>query len=165
MLRDSHDGFGMNAIVVAGVLAGLVFAIFEMVMAAVMMGPQAFFMPLRMISGIVLGEAALDPGYSLLVAGVVGVIVHLVLSVAFAAVLAAAVKTVKSAGTALAAGVIFGIALWIVNFYVLAPVMGWGWFPERSNAVVQFMAHAFFFGLPAAWYLTSQRRLVGRPTL
>lgn len=162
MDRLTH-GFGMGAIVAAGVLGGLVFAVFEMVMAAVMMGPQAFFMPLRMISGIVLGEAALDPSYSLLLAGVVGVIVHMVLSIAFAAVLAAVVKSLDSAGTALAAGVAFGIALWIVNFYVLAPVMGWAWFPERSNAVVQFMAHAFFFGLPVAWYFTTQRSYIGRP--
>lgn len=157
------DGFGMTAIVVAGVIGGLVFAVFEMVMAAVMMGPQAFFMPLRMIGGIVLGEAALDPSYSLLMAGMVGVVVHMVLSIAFAAVLAMVVKMLTSIGSALAAGIAFGIALWIVNFYVLAPMIGWTWFPERTNVAVQFMAHAFFFGLPTAWYLTSQRTAVVHP--
>ncbi len=77
--------------------------------------------------------------------------------------LAAVVKALTSVGSAMAAGIAFGIALWIVNFYVLAPVMGWSWFPERTNVAVQFTAHAFFFGLPVAWYLTSQRTVPVHP--
>lgn len=34
--------------VVGGIIAGIVFAVFEMIMAAIQMGGEAFFMPLRM---------------------------------------------------------------------------------------------------------------------
>ena len=34
-----------------------------------------------------------------------------------------------------------GFALRIVNFYALAPAFGWTWFPNGTNAAVQFVAH------------------------
>ncbi len=39
---------------------------------------------------------------------------------------------------------VFGFALWIVNFYVVAPIL-FPWF-GMANPVVQFFAHTFFFG-------------------
>lgn len=39
---------------------------------------------------------------------------------------------------------VFGFALWIVNFYVIAPV-AFPWFTQ-SPPVLQFVAHTFFFG-------------------
>lgn len=39
-----------------------------------------------------------------------------------------------------------GLALWIVNFYVIAPLFGWTWFPNGTNPVVQFIAHTVFYG-------------------
>src|ERR687897_931242 len=76
-----QSGLGQGAI--AGIVAGLVFAAFEMAASAFMMGVEAFFMPLRMIGAIVLGPEALDPGYSLLAAGVAGVMVHMMLSIIY----------------------------------------------------------------------------------
>ena len=32
------------------------------------------------------------------------------------------------------------------HFYVIAPLFGWTWFPNDTNPIVQFVAHAFFFG-------------------
>ena len=58
------------------------------------------------------------------------------------------------------AGALFGIALWLVNFYVIAPVVGWQWFPEQTNPIVQFLAHTFFFGAPAGWMLARSRLLI-----
>ena len=61
-------------------------------------------------------------------------------------------------------GIAFGTVLWLVNFYLIAPVAGWTWFPERTDPVVQFLAHAFFFGCTAGWML-GHRRPLGIPTL
>ena len=58
--------------ILGGVIAGITFAMFEMIMAVVLDGGDAFFMPLRMIGGIGLGKQALDPGTSLLTAGGAG---------------------------------------------------------------------------------------------
>jgi hypothetical protein len=59
---ESHIGRWVKHGIIGGILAGIVFAMFEMVMAVVQMGPDAFFMPLRMIGGMALGAQALDPG-------------------------------------------------------------------------------------------------------
>ena len=149
--------FGAGPAIAAGVVAGLVFAVFEMIAAAVMMGPQAIFMPLRMIGGIVLGAAALDPGYPIVTAAITGVLVHMVLSVVFALVFAFIAPSSASMTVLVVSGIVFGTGLWLVNFYLIAPVMGWNWFPEQTNPAIQFLAHAFFFGAPIGWYLGTTR--------
>jgi uncharacterized membrane protein YagU involved in acid resistance len=149
--------FGAGPAIVAGVIAGLVFAVFEMITAALMMGPQAIFMPLRMIGAIVLGAAALDPSYSLVTAATAGVVVHMVLSVVFALLFALVAPSGASTTVLILSGIAFGTGLWLVNFYVIAPVIGWNWFPEQTNPVVQFLAHAFFYGGPIGWWLGSTR--------
>jgi hypothetical protein len=162
--------YGFGSTVATGVTAGLIFAVFEMLASALLMGFEAAVMPLRMIGAMVLGPEALDPGYSLGVAATAGVIVHLTLSIVFASIFAAIVSPMAAravpagAGTLALAGVAFGIVLWLVNFYLVAPLAGWTWFPERTNPVVQFLAHAFFFGLPVGWMLGRSRAVIG-PTL
>ena len=53
--------FGLGTIVTTGIAAGIIFAVFEMFAAAIMMGVEAAFMPLSMIGAMVHGPAALDP--------------------------------------------------------------------------------------------------------
>lgn len=139
--------------VAAGVIAGLVFAAFEMLAAAVLMGPEAFFMPLKMIGAMALGPEAIYPDYPLIPAAAAGVLVHMILSVCFAVVFAAMTLRTATVRTLIVLGIVFGTSLWLVNFYVVAPAMGWTWFPEATNPLVQFVAHAFFFACPVAWYL------------
>ena len=158
--------FGLGPIVTTGIAAGIIFAVFEMFAAAILMGVEAAVMPLRMIGAMVLGSAALDPGYPPEIAATTGVIVHMVLSIAFAGVFAALVSPVATTavgdvlstprGLALA-GILFGTALWLVNFYIVAPAVGWTWFPEQTNRAVQLMAHAVFFGAPVGWILGRSR--------
>jgi hypothetical protein len=145
--------FGLGPAVAAGIVGGLIFAVFEMVATAVMMGPDAAFMPLRMIGGIALGARALDPGYPLITAALAGVLVHMVLSIAFAIFFSVLVPATVSSGTLAILGMGFGIGLWIVNFFVIAPIAGWNWFPEQTNPIVQLIAHGLFFGCPVGWYL------------
>lgn len=149
--------FGVGPAVVAGIIGGLIFAVFEMVATAVMTGPDAAFMPLRMIGGIALGAQALDPGYPLITAAIAGVLVHMVLSIAFAIVFAVIIPPTVTSGTLALLGIGFGIGLWIVNFFVIAPLAGWNWFPEQTNPIIQLVAHSLFFGCPVAWYLARAR--------
>jgi hypothetical protein len=134
----------------AGIVAGIVFAMFEMVMALVLNGSNAFFMPLRMIGAIGLGQSALMPSTSLLSAGGAGLIIHMVLSMMFGAIVAAIIAYVpqlsQSRASVVGAASVAGFLLWIVNFYVLANLFGWTWFPDNTNAAVQFVAHTLFFG-------------------
>jgi hypothetical protein len=149
--------FQARAILGAGLLAGLLFAVFEMMSAAMLQGANSLFMPLRMIGAIVLGPAALAPTYALGVAAVTGVLVHMVLSVAFAFVFAGVASPAWNGSQLALAGIVFGLIIWIVNFYAIAPLAGWSWFPEGTNPVVQLFAHAFFFGCPLGWILARSR--------
>lgn len=112
---------------IGGVIAGIVFALFEMLMAALLKGN--FFGPLRMISGIVLGKQALMPDYSLATAVIVGIMVHMVLAIVFGVVFALLVAYVpaltQSATVLLVSAGVYGLVLWLVNFYVIAPLAGW----------------------------------------
>jgi hypothetical protein len=163
--------FELGTIVATGIVAGLIFAAFEICAAAVLMGPDAAAMPLRMIGAIALGAQALEPSYSLTTAAMTGVIVHLILSVVFVGILAVILSPMLTAsglgatsGSLALAGIVFGVALWLVNFYAVAPAAGWTWFPERTDPIVQLLAHAFFFGCPAGWMLGRGRPAIG-PTL
>ncbi len=145
-----------------GLLAGIVFATFEMV-AARMMG-DGFWMPLRMIGAIILGEQALEPSYSLAQAATVGMALHLALSTLYGAVFGAAVAiapALRTLGTLVVSGTLYGLALWLVNFYVIAPT-AFEWFQDASPAV-QFVAHAFFYGALLGVSLGAVRRAAGEP--
>ena len=136
--------------ILGGIIAGITFAMFEMIMAAVLDGGDAFFMPLRMIGGIGLGKQALDPATSLLTAGGAGLVIHMILSMMYGVVVAAVLSLIPQLSASRAAVLISasvaGFALWIVNFYVLAQVFGWTWFPNNTNAAVQFVGHTFLYG-------------------
>jgi hypothetical protein len=57
------------------------------------------------------------------------------------------------------AGTVFGTALWLVNFYVIAPLAGWTWFPGNVHHIIAFLGHAFFLGCPLGWTFGSAGRL------
>jgi len=138
-----------------GLIAGIVFALFEMIITAVLMGGDAFFMPLRMIEAMVLGQEALMPTYDLITAAIVGLVVHMMLSIVFGIVFGVIVALVPTlsqpAGTLIGAASVYGFLIWLVNFCVIARIAGWNWFPDESNVAVQFVAHTFFYGTVLGW--------------
>ena len=142
---------------IGGVVAGIVFAMFEMITAAVLNGSEAFLMPLRMIGAIGLGTTALDPASSILTAGGAGLVIHMVLSMMYGVIVAGAIALVpslsRSAASVLAVSSVAGFALWILNFFILAGIFGWNWFPDTQNVAVQFVAHTFMFGTVLGLFL------------
>ena len=100
--------------------------------------------------------------YSLVAAALAGVGVHMVLSMMFGLAVTAAARYVpvlsSSSTTLLVWTGIAGLGLWIVNFYVIAPIAGWNWFPDNTNAVVQVFAHVLFFGTVLGVYLDATSR-------
>jgi len=141
--------------VVGGIIAGIIFAMAEMILNVLMGKP--FFGPLKLISSIVLGQQALAPTYPLVSAAIIGLIVHMIMSMIFGLIfiyLLAAVKQIQaSTGRLLVYGSLFGLALWVVNFLILAPML----FPQFTM-VNQFwngfFAHTFFFGTMIGGYMS-----------
>lgn len=146
---------------VAGVVAGVVFAAFEMIVSAIMMGLPAFWTPLRMIGAIALGPEAVDTSSSLVAAGVAGLAVHVVLAAIYGAVFAALAGGLRSGPAIIGLASAYGFVLWLLNFYVIVPA-AFPWFGD-ANPMVQFVAHTFFFGSVLGFALwRSHERLLDR---
>jgi uncharacterized membrane protein YagU involved in acid resistance len=130
-----------------GIVSGIIFAMGEMFINLFM--GKDFFGPLRLIGSMVLGAQALMPSYSLLAAGIVGLMVHMMMSAIFGLIFFALLTVFKrrsaSTPSLLVYGSIFGLLLWVVNFLILAPLF----FPQFgmvSQLWNGFFAHTFLYG-------------------
>jgi hypothetical protein len=156
MADDNRRSMGEG--ITAGIIAGVIFAAVEIVGAAMMGDPP--LMPVRMFASVALGQRALEG--SLGVALVVGTIAHLVLSALFGIVYGLLNTRVSgesktSFGRQAGLGILFGLAVWLVNFQVIARVL-YPWFLGAPQ-FLQAMMHALFFGLPLALiYAASERK-------
>lgn len=130
----------------AGIISGLIFMILEMVLVPMFMGGSPWGPP-RMIAAIAMGKDVLPPpatfDFGILM---VAMMVHLVLSVIYAIVLAFIVNRM-SFWMALLVGAVFGYVLYLVNFYVMTGIFPW--FANARNWVSVF-TH-IVFGIGAAW--------------
>lgn len=152
-----------RAAVGAGLIAGAVFLVLEMVMVPVFLGGSPWDPP-RMMAAIVLGERVLPmPGQTPppLNATIVAaaLVVHFVLSTIYALILAALVARV-SPKAAIAIGIGFGVTLYVVNFYGFTALFPW--FAMARNWV-SILSHAVF-GLVTAWAYEALARPVPRPS-
>ncbi len=138
-----------KAAVWAGLIAGLVFMMLEMVMVPLFLGGSPWGPP-RMIAAIALGAGVLPnpPPPPTFDFGVVmtAVVVHFILSIAFAVGLALILRRMD-AGKALLIGAVFGLVLYFVNFYLFTGIFPW--FANARNWVSIF-TH-IVFGVLAAW--------------
>ena len=147
-----------RAAVWAGIIAGVVFLVLEMAMVSMFLGGSPWDPP-RMMAAIVLGERVLPmPGQppppltATVVLTALGV--HFVLSTIYALILSALIARLPSSA-AIAVGIVFGVTLYVVNFYGFTAVFPW--FAMARNWVSIF-AHAVF-GLAVAWaYVALARR-------
>jgi hypothetical protein len=140
-----------------GLMAGLGFSAFQMLSAAWQIGSHGLFVPLRMIGAILLGRQALDSSSGVAYAATVGLMLHVTLSIAFAVLFVVLFdhpgRPSRSLRQQLLVGCLYGVLLWIVNFYVLAPIFGWYWFPDQTNPAIQFLAHTLFYGCLLSYLL------------
>lgn len=139
-------GVDWSAAVWAGIIAGAVFLVLEMLMVPVFLDGSPWGPP-RMIAAMVMGGDVLPPpatfDFTILM---VAMVVHFILSILFALVLALIVHR-WTMGPAVLVGGAYGLALYLVNFYVLTAVFPW--FANARNWVSIF-AH-IVFGAVAAW--------------
>jgi hypothetical protein len=146
--------------VIGGIVAGIIFSMFEMAWGFVQGGTDMAVAPLRMIGGIALGSEALEPSFPLPTAAIAGVGVHMVLSMVYGAAFAVGIGLIapRAAATAVvAAAVVVGLALWVINFFVIGPAVGWTWFADMTDPTIQAIAHGGFFGIPLGLYVARFR--------
>jgi hypothetical protein len=146
------DGAWLGRGAIAGIVGGVALMIFEMAVAGFSMGLAWAQLPVRMAGGILLGPGALDARAPIAAVATAGALVHLALSAAFGLLFAAIVDARHARDTWLLAGaaLLYGTALWVVNFYVVAPLAGFDWFAQLSNPVIQFVGHGIVYAPVAA---------------
>ena len=131
-----------KAAIWAGIIAGLVFMVLEMLLVQ-LVGEGNMWGPPRMMAAIVMGREVLPPPATF-DAGVliVAMIVHFALSLVYAFIFAWIVgqwqMTMVSAAIG---GLVFGLVIYAVNFYGFTVLFSW--FAEARNWIT-ILAHAIF---------------------
>lgn len=150
---------------IGGFIAGIPFAIFLIIMAAILSGPEGALNPFRLLGAIVLGPQSLSHSYAYgSVVVVAGFIVHFVVDVVFGIIFGLIAATfpqiTRTAKRLILSTCIYGLILWILNFYFIAPQNGWTWLPGQTNPIVEFFAHTVFFGAALGLYLHHAQKLI-----
>lgn len=128
--RDKTD---WSATIWSGVIAGIVFMMAEMLMVMIFMG-QSPWGPPRMIAATVLGKDVLPPPATFSVGIMMtAMIVHFMLSIAFGLLLGWIVHRLSGTNALLIGGA-FGLAIYFINFYLIAPAF-FPWFTHAQNWV------------------------------
>jgi hypothetical protein len=136
-----------------GLLAGVIFATGEMLVGRAMGNP--LLAPWRGFASLLLGHSALEGPLTFGIF-LAGVIAHFALSAVYGAAWGLLVsytpyKWLTSWGANIALGGLYGLALYLVNFLVVAPLL-YPWFRE-TNQPAQIFFHVVLFGLPLGAYL------------
>ncbi len=150
-----HGRADWKAAIWAGLIAGLVFLMIEMLMVWLVMGMSPWAPP-RMMAAMVLGPEILRPpgGFSLM-AVITAMAIHFPLSIVYGLILGWAVHRLEM-GAALLAGAAFGlIAVYAVNFHLIAP-MAFPWFVDAQNWI-SVLAHVIFGVVLAGSYVAMRR--------
>jgi len=137
-----------KAAIVAGLIAGLVFMMLEMVLVGTI-GGQSPWGPPRMIAAIAMGKDVLPPPATFNMGiMMIAMMIHFPLSIIMAAVLGWAISHWRmNLMTALIVGTVFGLVVYFVDFYPMTAIFPW--FAMARNGITIF-AHAMF-GLVLGW--------------
>ncbi len=109
---------------VGGAVAGLAFALVEMVISAAIGG--SLLGPLR-IPGAIVAPRVLEAGYPEPQAALLGAVVHLVFSTIYGVIFVyllnwGALMGIETPLVVLM-GLLYGMALWVANFLIIAPIL------------------------------------------
>jgi uncharacterized membrane protein YagU involved in acid resistance len=158
-VNHSSPRIDTKAVLWAGVIAGFVFMMLEMLMVAMFLGQSAWGPP-RMIAAMVMGRDVLPPpatfDFGILM---VAMMIHFILSIILAFVFAFIARG-RSIGMAILIGAIFGLVIYFVNFYGMTAIFPW--FAEARNWVSMF-SHVMF-GVVLGWVYAARAHHVARPT-
>jgi hypothetical protein len=148
--RRAHShGFDWSAAIWAGVVAGIVFMLLEMIVNPLLGAAPTPWAPVRMMGAVLLGKEALPPpptfdlGIFMAAMGV-----HAFTSIVSALVIAFVIRKL-STGTAILVGALLGVALYFLVFYLLTPVFPWF---AMARGWMQIVFHLIFGAIVAWWY-------------
>ena len=141
-------GIDWKAAISAGLIAGLVFMMLEMILVATIGGKSPWGPP-RMIAAMAMGESVLPPPATFEIGIMtVAMMIHFVMSIVLGLILGFAISHWRmSLLTAMIAGTVFGLLVYFVDFYLMTAIFPW--FAMARGGITIF-AHAMF-GLVLGW--------------
>ncbi|MBW3628120.1 MAG: hypothetical protein KY464_02370 [Gemmatimonadetes bacterium] len=149
--REAHTrAIDWSAAVWAGVVAGIVFVMMEMLLMPMFGFAPSMWAPPRMMAATGMGKGVLPPPatFDLLVV-MVAMVIHFTTSILFAIAVALVIRRMTT-GAAIAVGVIGALLLYGFVFYIMA-AGPWPWFAMARNWV-SILAHVVFGAIVGWWY-------------
>lgn len=142
-----------RAAVIAGLVAGVLTMLLWVILISTVTG-GSLWAPFHHIAAILLGEAALTPSQTLNPQIVLtGALLHLVLAVIYAVILAFIIHR-WGLVVGIVGGALFGLALYIINYYTFSVFFPW-FFPLRSW--IALVGHVFFGAAAGGIYEALER--------
>jgi type IV secretory pathway VirB2 component (pilin) len=135
---------------VSSLLAGTAYLLAQL-LASGAVRDEGFLAPLQRIAAMLLGpDAALRPGEVSVAVVVMGTLIHFPLALIFGRLIAGLVDRF-SGWKAIGCGLLMGIALYGLNFWIIAP-SAFPWF-RVSGGTITLVDHALFGALVSALYV------------
>lgn len=151
----SAPGVSWSAAAEAGLIGGVAYLVLELIFVPLFVGGTVWA-ALRMVAAIVLGRDVVPPPETFdLGIALTGAFVHLLLATLYGMVLAVLING-AGPGVAVLAGAMFGLGLYILNFYVFT--MLFPWFAAGRTWVT--VLNHLVFGFVVAW---SYKAIAGTP--
>lgn len=145
-----------KAAIWAGIIAGIVFMMLEMLLVQ-FFEPMSMWAPPRMMAAMFMGRQVLPPPDTFdAVILMVAMLIHFPLAIIYAFILGWIVSRWQLALVgAIIAGTVFGLLIYVVNFYGLTAVFPW--FADARGWIAIF-SHVMFGLVLGAVYQTLERR-------
>ncbi len=151
-------GIDWSTAVIAGLIAGLVFLMLEMLLMPTLGSAPSMWAPPRMIGAIGLGTDVLPPPATFdLTVVMVAMAIHFMTSILFAVVVAHLIRQM-TVGTAVAVGIVAALLLYGFVFYIMTSGP-WPWFVNGRNWI-NIVVHIIFGAIVGWWYKTRAHRSV-----
>lgn len=144
--------FDGKAALWAGLIGGTVFLLSELLMVPTL-GGGSVFGPLQMIAAIALGPTVLAPAAFNVGVLTMALVVHYLLALLYALVLAACIHRLEPWSAAVG-GLVGGFVLYLVNFYGFTALFPW--FAAARNGITIF--NHLIYGLATAFFYLAIRR-------
>jgi uncharacterized membrane protein YagU involved in acid resistance len=147
MLQSIQKNMTWSAVLIAGLAAGTVHLAVNFLLMPLLINVDPALI-LRYIASLVLGPAVLTQTDNGVMIAVVGVIVHYVLSIIFAFVVAVVVHR-WGLFVGIVGGAILGLALYAINLYTMTVFFKW-FFAIHSTVLL--LSHVFFGAVAGGVY-------------
>lgn len=137
-----------KAAIWAGIIAGIVFMMLEMVLVATIGGGSPWGPP-RMIAAMVLGKDVLPPPATFAFGPMmVAMMIHFMLSIILGVILGWAISRWRMGlAAAVGAGVVFGLLVYFISFHVMTGIFPWFAMARGGIAIFSHL----MFGLVLGW--------------